>query len=206
MISRKKRITSFTMIIILLGLSVSYSFMTGSIKLEFGEFLMAILGAENETFEIIKDLRFPRILIALFAGAALSVSGALLQAVMKNPLADAGVIGISSGCSAIVLIVGVLYPSLFYSTPIIAFIGGGIVCLLIFMLSWDKISGFPPIRMLLVGIALNAIFTGIGDFFINMASSSGISGTQNSLAMKTWADVRLIGIYGTLGLLSLIHI
>lgn len=66
-------------------------------------FLSGIFSGGNEMVDVVIDLRFPRIIIALLAGAALSVSGLLLQAVMRNPLADAGVIGISAGAKFLVL-------------------------------------------------------------------------------------------------------
>ena len=59
---------------------------TGSISITAVELIKGLFTGTNENVEIIKDLRLPRIVIALFAGAALSVSGVLLQAVMRNPL------------------------------------------------------------------------------------------------------------------------
>lgn len=86
------------------------------------EFIRALFGEENSNYTVIKDLRFPRIIVALFAGASLSISGVLLQAVMRNPLADAGVIGISAGASFVQLLIITLFPMMFFFTPLLAFL------------------------------------------------------------------------------------
>lgn len=77
---------------------------SGSLSMSIPAFLSGIFSGGNEMVDVVIDLRFPRIIIALLAGAALSVSGLLLQAVMRNPLADAGVIGISAELNFLVLL------------------------------------------------------------------------------------------------------
>ena len=91
----------------------SLSAMKGSLEIGIVDLVQGIFTGANEDVEVIKDLRFPRIIIALFTGAALAVSGVLFQAVMKNPLADAGVIGISSGASFMTLVIITLFPQFF---------------------------------------------------------------------------------------------
>lgn len=71
----------------------------GSLKVTYKELFDGLFIAYNEKVATIYDLRFPRIIIAMLAGSAIAVSGVLFQAVLKNPLADPGIIGISSGAS-----------------------------------------------------------------------------------------------------------
>ena len=99
MVSRKKKILSF--VITALGLLALFlvAVNTGSLKVTPLELFKGLFIEYNENVATIYDLRFPRILIAIFGGAATAVSGVLLQAVMKNPLADPGIIGVSSGAS-----------------------------------------------------------------------------------------------------------
>lgn len=92
----------------------SLSATKGSLEIGIVDLVQGIFTGANEDVEVIKDLRFPRIIIALFTGAALAVSGVLFQAVMKNPLADAGVIGISSGASFMTLVIITLFPQFFF--------------------------------------------------------------------------------------------
>lgn len=112
-----------------------------------------------------------------FAGAALSVAGVLLQAIMRNPLADAGIIGISSGAAFTKLFIVSFFPAYFFFSPIAAFIGGAIACLLVFALSWK--SGLDPLKLILVGIAINAMFSGLTEAFISFGASSAGSITSN---------------------------
>lgn len=94
--------------------------------------LLRIFDADNADMAAIKDLRFPRILVAIFAGAALSVAGVLLQAIMRNPLADAGFIGISAGAAFTKLFIVSFVPTLFFFSPIAAFVGGALACFFVF--------------------------------------------------------------------------
>jgi iron complex transport system permease protein len=186
---------------LLLGVTI-YSAKTGSIQVGGWELLQGLFSGDNEKVEVIKDLRFPRIIVALLTGAALSVSGVLLQAVMRNPLADAGVIGISSGAGVIAMLVVSIFPTLFFWMPLFSFIGGALACVLVYFFSWK--SGLSPVRLILVGMAINATFTGIGQSF-NYRGSYAVTSinqvTTSIFTMKTWDDVEVLAIYGLAGLI-----
>lgn len=197
-----KKIISFITVITLLIIVAIYSATTGSIEVSPIELIKGLLTGTNENVQIIKDLRLPRIIISLFAGAALAVSGVLLQAVMRNPLAEPGIIGVSSGAAFISIIMVSFFPMLFFYTPLFAFIGGAFAFLLVYVFSWK--SGLNPLRMILIGVAINAGFTGLSELFNSMGRSSmtsGISVTTSTLSMKTWNDVEVMALYGTIGLL-----
>lgn len=175
---------------------------TGSIEVGMGELIAGLFTGINENVEIIKDLRLPRIIIALFAGACLSVSGVLLQAVMRNPLAEPGIIGVASGAGFASILMITFFPTLFFYTPLFSFFGGAVAFLLVYMFAWK--SGLDPLRMILIGVAVNAIFTGLSQLLSSMNASSmmsGISVTTSTLTMKTWNDVQIILLYGSIGLL-----
>lgn len=182
----------------LLGLTIIYAATTGSVQISYMEFITGLFDNTNEKMAAIRDLRFPRIFVAIFAGAALSVAGVLLQAIMRNPLADAGIIGISSGAAFTKLFIVSFFPAYFFFSPIAAFIGGAIACLLVFALSWK--SGLNPLKLILVGIAINAMFSGLTEAFISFGASSAGSITSN-LTLKTWDDVTVITTYGSIGLI-----
>ncbi|EGQ24026.1 MULTISPECIES: iron ABC transporter permease [Sporosarcina] len=197
-----KRIVSYAVVAVLLIVTIVYSATTGSIKMGFFEFLGALFEPGNSQMEAIRDLRFPRMIVALFAGAALSVSGVLLQSVMRNPLADAGIIGISSGAAFVQLFIISFFPALFFMTPLFAFMGGAFACFLVFALSWR--SGLSPLKLILVGIAINAMFTGLTEAFISFGGSLNVSASSvigSNLTMRTWSDVSTIATYGTIGLI-----
>lgn len=198
----RRKIISFIIVILLLIIVMIYAAITGSIKISPLELIQGLFTGTNEDVQIIKDLRLPRIIIALFAGAMLSVSGTLLQAVVKNPLADPGIIGVSSGAGFMSILLVSIFPSLFFFMPLFAFIGGAVAFLLVYTLSWK--SGLNPLRMILVGVAINAVFTGLSQvlgFMTNSALTTSVSQvTTSTLTMKNWSDVNIMLIYGTIGL------
>jgi iron complex transport system permease protein len=114
----------------------------------------------------------------------LAVSGVLFQSVMRNPLADPGVLGISAGARLASAAVLAVAPSWLLSVPVFAFAGGAVACALVYLLSWKR--GLEPLRVVLVGVAVNAAFTGLADA-MNFAGGGGVAVIQ--LGMKTWRDV-----------------
>lgn len=189
-------------IIVLLMIALIYSVNAGSIHVSFGELINGLITGTNGDVQVIRDLRLPRIIIAVFAGASLSVSGVLLQAVMRNPLAEPGIIGVSSGAGFMAMLMVVIFPTLYFYMPLFAFLGGALAFFLVYSISWK--SGLDPLRMILIGVAINAIFTSLSQTF-NYRGSYTTSMVQevttSTLAMKKWSDVEIMVIYGTIGLL-----
>ncbi|KAA0966894.1 iron ABC transporter permease [Sporosarcina sp. ANT_H38] len=201
MFRKNKKALSFISVIILLIIVSIHSALTGSIKVTPFELIHGLVTGTNDQVAVIKDLRLPRILIALFAGAALSVAGVLLQAVMRNPLADPGIIGVSAGAGFMSILVVSFFPTLYFFVPFFAFLGGALAFFLVYSLSWR--SGLDPLRMILIGIAVNALFTGLsqGLGFSGSALTQSMSQVMTStLTMKKWSDVDVLILYGTIGL------
>lgn len=174
----------------------------GSIKVTYGELFRGLFIEYNENVATIYDLRFPRIIIAMVTGAGLAVSGVLFQAVLKNPLADPGIIGISAGSAFVSVLIVAFFPMWYFFTPLFSFLGGILACVLVYSLSWK--AGFSPLRIILVGVAINAVFTGLMESFGSMSGQnySGAAAIVNAnISMKTWKDVRLLTGYVTLGLI-----
>lgn len=197
----KKKIISFIVLILLLLVTIYFSIFSGSIHITFGELIDGLWTGDNEQVNIVKDLRFPRIIVALFAGASLSVAGVLLQAVLRNPLAEPGIIGVSAGAGFFGMLMIAIFPILFFYTPLFSFIGGAIAFLLVYMFSWK--SGLNPLRMILIGVAINAIFTSLSQTFNyrgSYTSSMVQEVTTSTLSMKTWGDVKIAVFYGLIGL------
>lgn len=203
MISNRKKAVSF--IGILIGLMALFLFAvnTGSLKVTPIELFRGLFLEYNRNVATIFDLRFPRIFIALLGGAATAVSGVLLQAVMKNPLADPGIIGISSGASLTAVLITAFFPSLYFFTPTFAFLGGMAAFLLVYGLSYKE--GLSPLRIILVGVAVNAMFTGLMSAF-NSGTGSNYSGAASivnaNITLKTWDDFNTLLIYSLVGLFA----
>ncbi len=190
---------------ILLIIAVIISIGLGSIKIDFTDIVKSIFDASvlNDTqVEIIKNIRLPRIVLAIFVGAGLAVSGALLQAVMQNPLADPGIIGVSSGASLSIMLILIVFPVYANALPFLAFIGGILATILIYILSWR--DGISSIRLLLVGIAVNAMLGGASSL-ISVLNSEKIQSVilwlNGTLAGRTWNDIVIFLPYIVIGLI-----
>lgn len=113
---------------------------------------------------IIWGRRIPRTLIAIAAGASLSLAGVLIQALTRNPLADTGVFGINAGAAFTIVIGIALAGSLSHiSIFALALLGAILAGACVYALSMNSCKGSDPLRLVLAGVALSAILTGIGD-------------------------------------------
>lgn len=194
MIRTKRKVLSFVLTIIGLFALFLFAVNTGSLKVTPTELFQGLFVRYNPDVSTIFDLRFPRIFIAMLGGAATAVSGVLLQAVMKNPLTDPGIIGISSGASLTAVLITAFFPSLFFFTPLFAFLGGMMAFLLVYGLSYQ--DGLSPLRIILVGVAVNTMFSGILSVFQTTTTSM----VNANITMKTWNDVWNLLLYSVIGL------
>ena len=173
----------------------------GSLKVSFTELMRGLFVERIDDVATIYDLRFPRIIISMLAGAAIAVSGVLFQAVLKNPLADPGIIGISSGASFAAVLITAFAPQLYFFTPLVAFAGGVIAFLLVYCLSWK--GGLSPLRIILTGVAVDALFSGLSSAFnsMNGGNMSGVASiVEANITQKTWDDVTTLIPYVVAGL------
>lgn len=174
---------------------------TGSLQVGPMQLLSGLFVSYDETVSTIYDLRFPRILIAMVGGAATAVAGVLLQAAIHNPLADPGIIGVSAGASFAAVLVTAFFPMLLFFTPVFAFAGGLVAFGLVYSLSWR--GGLSPLRIILVGVAVGAMFTGLMSAF-DSGTGSTMSGVASlvdaNITMKTWDDFATLAVYAAIGL------
>lgn len=175
---------------------------TGSLSVSFGQLLKGLFVEYDADVAAVYDLRFPRIFISMLAGAAIAVSGVLFQAVLKNPLADPGIIGISSGAGFAAVLITVFAPTLFFLTPLFAFLGGVAAFLMVYLLSWK--GGLSPLRIILTGVAVDALFSGLSSAFNSMSGGdrTGVASiVEANITQKTWEDVGTLFPYAVAGLL-----
>lgn len=147
--------------IILLIILFLISLNTGVIRIDPGTVVKTIFGSGTPRDELLLfEFRLPRITIAMLIGMGLAVSGAVLQGIVKNPLADPGIIGINAGAGlAVMLFVSYFSTELGNSVfimPVLAFAGAGAAAVIIYAFSYKKDEGVSPIRLILVGVAVAA--------------------------------------------------
>ncbi len=127
------------------------------------EVVQILLGADTgQNAMVIHDLRIPRTLIALVAGAALGVSGALIQAVTRNPLADPGILGVNAGAAfALAMGTGLGGVTGSLGTLGLAYAGAFGASVLVYAIGSLGRGGASPVRLILAGVALGAVLAGI---------------------------------------------
>ena len=201
-LSNSKKICMILTTVFVLCFTILISLRIGSIDISFKELIDGMfLSKQSNNFLIIRDLRMPRVLSAVLIGGNLAVAGALLQTTMKNPLADHGIIGISSGASLGAIAVMVIFTDLIKYKIIIAFIGGIIAACLVYLIGEDK--GFSPVRIILAGVCVNSILNALSSM-VTVFNSAGVSSIQTwllgSLVNVTWNDFKILALYTIVGI------
>ncbi|WP_288228461.1 iron ABC transporter permease [uncultured Clostridium sp.] len=188
-------------IIAVSGFFVSNSL--GSMKIPIKEIFQVILNnTEDARRQVIWNVRIPRTIVAALVGINLAVSGAILQGVMRNPLADPQIIGISSGAGLAGIIILILFPQHIQFVPIVAFIGAMVASISIYIIAWK--DGIKPNRIILAGVAVSA-FLGAGITGLMVFYADRVHGAlmfmAGGLSARSWPQVKMILPYTILGLI-----
>ncbi len=157
--------------------------------------LQAFLHFDPQNFDhnVIVRLRLPRLAAALLTGASLGVAGALLQAVIRNPLGEPHILGLNAGAALAVVAASALGLAFPVGRPLLASTGGALLFLLILLLSSAGRSGVTPMKVTLCGVALSA-------FVSSITAAILILDEQTLLAMRAWLAGDLAGQdWATLG-------
>lgn len=159
--------------------------------------------AGTEVYQIIYNIRIPRVLVGALTGINLALAGCILQGVLRNPLADPGIIGVSAGAGLAAMAVMILWPGLTALVPAMAFAGALVAAAIVFLLSWDR--GVQPLRLILAGVALAAFFGG-GMSALMVFHSDKVQGVVNWMAGgfqgRSWDHVSMILPYSIIGIVG----
>ena len=185
---------------VLACLAAIVSIMKGSVEIPLPEILAALSGERGTHAQILMNIRLPRTIVALLVGVNLSLSGAVLQAVMKNPLADPHIIGISSGAGLTGILVLLLLPEYGALVTPAAFVGAMGAAVLIYLLAWK--NGIRPVRIILAGVAVSA-FLGAGISALMVLYSdrvhSALMWMVGGLSARSWPHVFMLWPYALAG-------
>ncbi len=155
---------------------------------------------DSSSSQIVWNIRMPRTIVGALVGVNLALSGAILQAIMRNPLADPHIIGISSGAGLAGVTIMILFPAMEYLITPVAFVGamGAAVC--IYIIAWK--NGIKPVRVILAGVAVSA-FLGSGISGLMIFYSDRVHGALlwmvGGLAARSWPQVTIIWPYALVG-------
>lgn len=173
------------LVTILVGLSV------GASPVSINRLLPTILG--HGSFEdnfVLFSVRLPRILITMLSGMALALSGAVLQGITRNELADPGIVGINSGAGVGVTVYFLFAPinveTFAYVIPLIAFAGALITAVLIYVFSYTRGEGVQPIRLVLVGVGFSMALSGLMIVLISSVDREKVDFIAKWLAGNVW--------------------
>jgi len=190
--------------LVLLILSLVLAIVTGAVHISVSDVYQSIVApGSTDNYRIIYSLRIPRALCAAFAGANLALSGCILQGILRNPLADPGIIGISAGAGLFAMFLMLVAPAMTAFVPLAAFIGALFAAAVVFFLAYER--GVNPLRLVLAGVAVAAFFGG-GMTALSVFFSDKIQGTVSwmagGFAGANWTHVRMIFPYSIVGIVG----
>jgi len=193
-------VVSFLLLIVLF-LALILGLAIGSTPSSFDEILQSLMGKTREgsmLTTIIWKIRFPRVLLAALVGAALSLGGLVFQALLRNPLAEPYILGVSGG-SAIGAIIGILAGlSRFPGVSLTAFAGSMITLLLVLIMSTGR-TILKKDSLLLSGVMINAFCSAIIMFLISMTQDSRLHNIMFWLMGDlSMADIKQVGILASM--------
>ncbi|MDO5039385.1 iron ABC transporter permease [Clostridium sp.] len=210
---RKRKINTYSLIVIgtillLLGLWISISF--GAKEIDLFTILKSIFNnGDDVNIKIIRDIRIPRALVSALVGGFLAVSGAIIQGITRNPIADPSVMGITQGATftiSMAFALQILNPKLVigsFGLMIFAFFGASISGVLVYFISSRTTRKVNPVKLALSGTAIGTLLislaVGVAMYFnLSQQLSFWISG---GLIGVKWESVYLLSIIGTIGVL-----
>ena len=180
---------TFVIAVLLLIGALIISILFGDAKIHLSTIFEAVFNydSKNQQHNIISEIRIPRDIGAILVGVALGTSGAVIQGVTKNGLADPSLIGLNSGASFMLALTFAFYPTAPFLVMMFAgFIGALMGGFIVLMIGRSRSDGFNPMRIILAGAAVSALLTALSQgvallFRLNQSltfwSAGGVSGT-----------------------------
>ena len=177
-------------VLVILAAAVVFAFILGNVvgtmDISVSDIIDTVSGNHTGTNnKVIWNIRLPRMILAALVGINLALSGSILQGVMKNPLADPSIIGISSGAGLFGIVILVIFPQWQNFVPIAAFGGAMLAAAIIYLLAW-KLFG--------AGISATLVF-------FSDRVHGALTFMNGSLSSRSWSEVRTILPYTIAGLL-----
>ena len=181
-----KMVISFVVLMAVVVMALGY----GAANTSFQDLYEAVIGRSGGPYyDVLREIRLPRVIAAFFVGAALAVAGAIMQGMTRNPLADPGLLGLTSGATLALTLVLAFIPGItFLMLMFSSFIGAMIGMLLVFGIGITSRNGLSPLKLVLAGAAvslfLQAISSGIAILF--NVSKNVSTWTAGGLISTTW--------------------
>jgi len=189
-----KSFSIFLILLLLLGVFSLWHLAAGAINIDFLQVIKTLRLGSGEHHFVINDLRLPRMIIAILVGAALALSGLLVQGVIRNPLASPDILGITSGASLAVVILSIVWPNVpTHIIPTAALIGGFTAAAILLLFAKHLLN--RPATFALVGIALTALFGAAIDYLLTvnpLQINTAMLWLTGSVWGRNWQHIPLI--------------
>lgn len=196
------RWTLGSLLVVLVVLSLVVSVRFGYVSLSTQEVLAALLGrGDPRTYDIVVRIRLPRALLAILIGGGLSLAGATFQALLRNPLAEPYILGISGGASvgAVIVLAFGLTGEGSWALPLAAFAGALLAIALVFRVATATGRAMDVRVLLLAGVVVAAFFSACIAFILAISSArtvqSAVLWIMGSLAAADWSKTLLTAAY-----------
>ncbi len=187
-------------IIFLISIALLITGVIANLKLGVVDFSISDLKQDSADYHIIFNIRTPRVLLSALVGMSLAISGAILQGVLRNPIADPSIIGISAGAGLFAISVMILLPEHTAYVPPIAFVGALTASVIVYSLAWR--GGISPLGLVLAGVAVGAFFGGLMTLLM-VFHSDKVQGVINWLAGglqgRSWGHLKMMLPYSVVG-------
>ncbi|BBM17585.1 FecCD family ABC transporter permease [Enterococcus malodoratus] len=202
-----KRKYFFPVVFILLIAAMFLSLRYGAVTSKWTDVSQALLNFDpnNQGEQLVRYLRLPRMIGAVLVGAGFAISGALIQGITSNPIADSGLLGINSGAGLGLALVFAISSNPSPTAGVIgSFLGASVSILLIYLVSSRVSFGLSPVRIVLLGAALSSFFAAISQsisllFDLNQDMTFWFVGGTANLSwnqLQTIFPLILIGVLG----------
>lgn len=203
---------TLTIALAALALAIVAGAFWGTADLPWDERFRALLrlpDAQPNLQLIVWEWRLPRVIMVAMVGGALALSGVILQALLRNPLADPYLLGLSSGASAAATAAIVWMPAAFvasFGLELLAFLGSMLAFALTLGLAFQPGRGMDKLVLILAGVAISLFFSSVSAFFIHIAdphtTRNALSFLMGSAAGARWADIPPLAIALPLGFIA----
>nr|WP_042180626.1 iron ABC transporter permease [Kibdelosporangium sp. MJ126-NF4]CEL14485.1 Ferric hydroxamate ABC transporter (TC 3.A.1.14.3), permease component FhuB [Kibdelosporangium sp. MJ126-NF4]CTQ88850.1 Ferric hydroxamate ABC transporter (TC 3.A.1.14.3), permease component FhuB [Kibdelosporangium sp. MJ126-NF4] len=188
---RKNRfVVALSVGIAVLAVALVVGLRVGDVDISWSQLASAITGSGQEMANAIVSFRLPRLLVAAVAGACLAVAGVAVQSVVRNPLAEPGIMGITGGASAAAMLLIVVVPAApVAALPIAATVGGLLALVLVMVIARQ----LDPTRVVLIGLGVAATTTALVNIMV-VSAQMNITAALTWLAGSTYArDISALG-------------
>lgn len=202
--SLKTTIITITLLALPFSIGISVSF--GAVDIELTTVWQATFhfNPDITTHQVIQELRLPRAITAALVGAALAVSGALMQGMTRNPLASPSIMGVTDGAAFALVLIMAFFPAVSnLGLTTASLVGAGVAVVLVFLIGSLSTSGLTPVKLALAGVAIGTMLRSVSSvislhFQLEKEMGFWLAG---GLAGTNWGSVKTLVVLGSIGLL-----